>query len=122
MPVERRTIQFIADRGDARLRLDQVLVRRVTDVTRMSRSRAQQWIESGAVAIDGTRAPRPSIRIREGAAVEIALPDTAEPRALPQPAPGPLHILYEDEHLIAINKPAGIVVHPSYKNTTGTLL
>ena len=122
MPVERRRIQFIADRGDARLRLDQVLVRRVTDVTRMSRSRAQQWIESGAVAIDGARAPRPSIRIREGAAVEIALPDTAEPRAQPRPAPGPLHILCEDEHLIAINKPAGIVVHPSYKNTAGTLL
>jgi len=121
MPAARRTIHFIADRGDARLRLDQVLVRRVTDVTRMSRSRAQQWIESGAVSVDGSRAARPSTRIREGAVVEIELPDTAETRERPQAAPGTLDILYEDDHLIALNKPAGIVVHPSYKNTAGTL-
>jgi 23S rRNA pseudouridine1911/1915/1917 synthase len=122
MPDERRTIHFTTDRGDARLRLDQVLVRRVTDVTRMSRSRAQDWIESGAVLVDGSIASRPSIRVREGAAVEIALPDSAEQRTRPQPEEGALDILHEDEHLLALNKPAGIVVHPSYKNVSGTLL
>jgi 23S rRNA pseudouridine1911/1915/1917 synthase len=122
MPGERRTIHFTADRGDARLRLDQVLVRRVTDVTRMSRSRAQDWIESGAVQVDGSIASRPAIRVREGALVEVALPDSAEPRMRPQPEPGALDLLHEDEHLLALNKPAGLVVHPSYKNVSGTLL
>ena len=122
MPPEGRTIQFTADRGDARLRLDQVLVRRITDVTRMSRSRAQGWIEAGAVLVDGSVAPRPSIRVREGAFVEVALPDDSELRARPQAESGPLQLLYEDDHLLALDKPAGIVVHPSYKNTSGTLL
>ena len=122
MPVGRRTIQFTADRGDARLRLDQVLVRRVTDVTRMSRSRAQDWIESGAVLVDGAVAARPSTRVREGALVELALPDNAELRTRPQPESGVLDVLHEDEHLLALNKPAGVVVHPSYKNVSGTLI
>jgi 23S rRNA pseudouridine1911/1915/1917 synthase len=122
MPGERLTIHFTADRGDARLRLDQVLVRRVTSITRMSRSRAQHWIESGSVLVDGAVAGRPSIRLREGALVEVSLPDTAEPRTRPGPEAGVLDVLYEDEHLLALNKPPGVVVHPSYKNASGTLL
>jgi 23S rRNA pseudouridine1911/1915/1917 synthase len=122
MPAEGRTIQFTADRGDARLRLDQILVRRVTDVTRMSRSRAQEWIESGAVLVDGAIAGRASTRVREGALVEVALPDSAEPRTRPEPEAGTLDVIYEDTHILALNKPAGIVVHPSYKNVSGTLL
>lgn len=122
MPEPLRRIHFVADRGDARLRLDQVLVRRVNDVTRMSRSRAQEWIETGAVLIDGSRASRPAARVREGATVEIALPDSAQPRIRPEPEDRDLEILYEDDQLLAINKPAGIVVHPSYKNVSGTML
>src|SRR5688500_2718958 len=109
------TIHFIADRGDSRLRLDQVLVRRVTDITRMSRSVAQQWIESGAIAVDGRVNRRPAARVREGAAVHVTLPATAARRAMPQPEAGDLQILYEDASFIAIDKPPGIVVHPSYK-------
>jgi 23S rRNA pseudouridine1911/1915/1917 synthase len=122
MPESLWRIHFVADRGDARLRLDQVLVRRVTDVTRMSRSRAQEWIETGAVLVDGSPASRPAARVREGATVEIALPHSAQPRLRPEPEDRDLEILYEDEHLLAINKPAGIVVHPSYKNLSGTML
>jgi 23S rRNA pseudouridine1911/1915/1917 synthase len=122
MPVGRRTIQFTADRGDARLRLDQVLVRRVTDISRMSRSRAQGWIESGAVLVDGAVAARPSIRVREGALVEVAVPEGAEFRTRPQAEAGVLDVLHEDDHLLALNKPAGVVVHPSYKNVSGTLI
>jgi 23S rRNA pseudouridine1911/1915/1917 synthase len=88
----------------------------------MSRTRAQAWIESGAVTVDGIRAPRASIRVAEGASVEVTLPDSAQPRTRAQPEPGDLAIVYEDEHLIALNKPAGIIVHPSYKHTSGTLL
>jgi 23S rRNA pseudouridine1911/1915/1917 synthase len=122
MPEPPRRIHLIADRGDARLRLDQVLVRRVADVARMSRSKAQAWIENGLVLVDGLPAPRPATRVREGAAIEIALPDSAAPRVRVTAEDRALDVLYEDEHLVAINKPPGLVVHPSYKNASGTLL
>jgi 23S rRNA pseudouridine1911/1915/1917 synthase len=47
---------------------------------------------------------------------------SSDERRRPQPEEGPLTIIYEDEHLIILDKPAGIVVHPTYKNTSGTLL
>jgi 23S rRNA pseudouridine1911/1915/1917 synthase len=122
MPDPGATIQFDADRGDARLRLDQIIVRRVTDVTRLSRNVAQRWIESGAVTVDGRIAARPSARVREGAAIAVAIPDTAVRRSRPEGEPSDLHVLYEDDSLIALDKPAGVVVHPSYKRLSGTLL
>lgn len=122
MPDSGGTIQFIADRGDTRLRLDQVLVRRIREVSRLSRTVAQQWIASGAVTVDGFEAPRPSIRVREGAAIEVTLPSTATLRARPSPEDAALDVLYEDDVLLVVNKPAGVVVHPSYKQTGGTLL
>ena len=116
------TFQFIADRGDARLRLDQVLSRRVTSVTHMSRSVAQKWIEAGAVAVDGRTARRSSDRVREQAAITVVFPAGTVLRSVPEPEAGSLDILYEDDTLIAINKPPGMVVHPSYKQLSGTLL
>jgi 23S rRNA pseudouridine1911/1915/1917 synthase len=122
MPDDARRIQFAADRGDARLRLDRVLVRRVVELSRMSRSRAQTWIESGAVLVNGVPARRPAARVREGARIEVVLPESARRRTVPQPELGDLRILYEDNHLLAIDKPAGTVVHPSFKHASGTLL
>lgn len=88
----------------------------------MSRARAQSWIKAGLVSVGETPAVRPSIRVREGADIHVRLPRACQLREQPQPEPVALDVLYEDEHLIAINKPAGMVVHPSYRNTTGTLL
>mgnify|MGYP006195725605 CR=1 FL=1 len=122
MPDGPGRIRFVADRGDARLRLDQALVRRAGEVSRMSRVRAQAWIEAGAVRVDGVAAPRSSIRLREGAVVEVDLPASAQRRSRPAPQELAIEILYEDEHLLAVNKPAGQVVHPSYRNAAGTLL
>jgi 23S rRNA pseudouridine1911/1915/1917 synthase len=116
------TIHFTADRGDARLRLDQVLVRRVTLVSKMSRTRAQRWIAEGLVVVDGTRASRASVHVREGAAITVKLPATSQLREHPEPEPLPLEILYEDEVLIVVNKPPGMVVHPSFRNPSKTLL
>ena len=116
------TFQFIADRGDSRMRLDQILTRRVTSVTHMSRNLAQKWIEAGAVTVNGHVAKRASERIPEHATVDIAFPPETVFRAVPEPEPGGLDILYEDEELIAVNKAAGVVVHPSYKQLSGTLL
>jgi 23S rRNA pseudouridine1911/1915/1917 synthase len=122
MPKPDDRIQFFADRGDARLRLDQILVRRISEVSRMSRNIAQRWIESGAVTVDGAAAVRPSTRVREGAAIDVALPPTATRRAAVEAEEADVDVLYEDGSLIAINKPPGIVVHPSYKQLSGTLL
>src|SRR5687767_7196764 len=122
MPDPRETFQFITDRSDSRLRLDQILARRVTAVTHMSRSVAQRWIEGGAVTVDGRLAKRSSDRVREHAAVEVAFPPDTIIRSVPEPEPTALDVLYEDAALIAINKPAGVVVHPSYKQLSGTLL
>jgi 23S rRNA pseudouridine1911/1915/1917 synthase len=115
-------VQFIADRGDTRLRLDQVLVRRVTAVARLSRNLAQQWIEAGLVAVDGRMAMRPSARVREGASIEVAIPATTPRRSRPEPEAADLQVLFEDDVLLVIDKPPGVVVHPSYKQTGGTLL
>ena len=88
----------------------------------MSRARAQSWIRAGLVSVGETPAARPSIRVPEGAEIHVTLPRASRIREHPQPEPVPLDVLYEDEHLIAVNKPAGMVVHPSYRNTRGTLL
>lgn len=122
MPDPDQTIQFEADRGDARLRLDQILVRRVTDVSRLSRNVARRWIESGAVTVDGRPAERAATRVREGATIAVALPATAARRARPAAEPAELSVLHEDDSMLVLDKPAGTVVHPSYKRTAGTLL
>jgi 23S rRNA pseudouridine1911/1915/1917 synthase len=122
MPDLDATVQFDADRGDARLRLDQVIVRRVTQISRLSRSVAQRWIESGAVTVDGRRATRPSTRVREGATIAVVIPTSATRRSRPAAEAMDLEVLYEDAFLIALNKPPRIVVHPSYKQRSGTLL
>jgi len=88
----------------------------------MSRTQAQQWIKSGTVTIDGTPALRPASQVGEGAVVTVTLPDSTQRKHAPEPEALNLDILYEDEWLIVINKPAGIVVHPTYKNNCGTLL
>lgn len=115
-------IYFTADRGDARLRLDQVLVRRITQVSGLSRSRAQRWIEEGLVSVNRTPAGRSSMHVREGTPVEVALPTRSRLREHATAEPVPLDILFEDDTLMAVNKPAGMVVHPSFRNRSGTLL
>ena len=99
-----------------------MLVRRVTEVSGMSRTRAQCWIAEGLVSVDETRAARASIHVREGAAIRVQLPATSKLREAPLPERVPLEVLYEDDDLMAINKPPGIVVHPSFRNPTGTVL
>ena len=122
MPQSTPTFQFIADKGDARSRLDRILVRRVVDVSRMSRAAAQRWIAAAMVTVDGVPATRPASRVREGAAIAVRLPPDAIRRVRPEAEPMPLDLVYEDDALLVADKPAGMVVHPSYKQTTGTLL
>jgi 23S rRNA pseudouridine1911/1915/1917 synthase len=98
------------------LRLDQALAELVPDY---SRSRLQQWIRDGQVTLDN-RAPRVRERVRCGDSVRIDAEITGE-SAYAAEAIG-LELIHEDEHLLVINKPPGLVVHPAAGNPDGTLL
>ena len=113
---------FVADRGDAGRRLDQVIVRRVINVSRLSRTTAQRWIEEGAVEVEARVITRPSATVLEGAAIRVTLPDDARRRTRPTAEPSTVEVIYEDDDLLIVNKPAGVVAHPTYKQTSGTVL
>jgi 23S rRNA pseudouridine1911/1915/1917 synthase len=110
-----------ADRGDAGLRLDLVLRRHLNDVDTATRTRIQSWIEGGQVTVNGTTVRRVSARAALGDVVAVVLPDAVPRRAMAAEDVG-LDILYEDDHLLALNKPAGVVVHPTYKHMDGTIM
>lgn len=118
----------IADRGDAGCRLDLVLLRRLTGLRGATRTRLQRWIEDGHVELNGQPARRPAMRTSLGDCIRVAVPSDAvrRPRGLiSDDAPideSDLKVLFEDEHLLAVNKPAGLVVHPAYKHPDGTLM
>jgi 23S rRNA pseudouridine1911/1915/1917 synthase len=114
-----RTIR--PDRGDAGHRLDQVLLRHLSDRPDASRTRVQAWIRSGDVTVGTRPVTRVAARVPGGAVIEVALPALA-PRGPHRPEAVPLAVLYEDEHLLAIDKPAGMVVHPSLGHASGTLV
>ena len=102
--------------GEADLRLDVVVASRLEDV---SRAQAKRWIEEGRVRIGGESA-RPSRLCHQDESIVVEIP--APVRAEPEPEDIPLAILEEDEHIIVIDKPAGMVVHPSPGHATGTLV
>lgn len=104
------------DLGCAGLRLDQALAQVWPE---LSRSRLQQWIEGGQILVDG-RPRRPRDRIWGGE--EIRLDALLAPDLRNAPQPIPLAPLYEDDDLLVIDKPAGLVVHPAAGNPDGTLL
>lgn len=109
------------DRGDYRMRLDRVLLRHLKDETGVSRNRIQTWIDAGDVLVNGAPAARAAWRVQQGDDLQVRVAPR-RPRPRPSAEPLPLDVLYEDEDLLALNKPAGLVVHPSYKNATGTLI
>ncbi|MGF6597071.1 23S rRNA pseudouridine1911/1915/1917 synthase [Paraburkholderia sp. GAS448] len=98
-------------------RLDKVLAKVFPE---FSRSRLQSWIEAGRVQVDGAPA-----KIRQpvplGATIEL-VPDLLPEQLAFTPEPVPLDIVYEDDTLVVINKPAGLVVHPAAGNWSGTVL
>jgi 23S rRNA pseudouridine1911/1915/1917 synthase len=112
-----------ADRGDAGKRLDLVVRRHLADLQAATRTRVQAWIEGGHVTVNGTTVRRAAARTALGDLVAVAVPpDSDAPRAAMAAENVSLQILYEDDHVLAVDKPAGVVMHPTYKNTAGTLL
>jgi 23S rRNA pseudouridine1911/1915/1917 synthase len=112
--------RHVVDRGDARRRIDHVLVDRLPHHPALSRARVQAWIRTGRVTVDGSPVTRPSQRLAEGQRVEVAL--AVAPRRVHPPQPMPLNVVYEDEVLLVIDKPAGLVVHPTRRHPDGTLV
>jgi 23S rRNA pseudouridine1911/1915/1917 synthase len=99
-------------------RLDKVLVSMAPE---FSRNHLQQLIERGHVQLDGAHAGPASRRVKAGQMLQVQLVPTEESLAF-KPQAMALEVLFEDEHLLVINKPAGLVVHPAPGNWAGTLL
>ena len=97
-------------------RLDSFLAARLPGLTR---SAAARLIETGQVLVDGKPA-RKSARLAGGETVEVTLPDPEPADALPQDIP--LDVVYEDDDVIVVNKPSGLVVHPAPGHPDGTLV
>ena len=114
---------FLSDRGDAGQRLDLVLRRHLADLESATRTRVQTWIDGGTVSINGQAVRRVATRVAAGDVLTVQIPDVALPASRPiEPDPTPLDILFEDSFLMAVNKPAGMVVHPTHAQPAGTLL
>jgi 23S rRNA pseudouridine1911/1915/1917 synthase len=96
-------------------RLDVFLARQFPE---FSRAHLRRAIDEGGVTLQG-KSIKPGRRLKGGELLSIELPDL--PRAGPTPENIPLAILYEDEHLAAVNKPPGMVVHPAKGHWSGTL-
>ncbi len=98
-------------------RLDRLLAASWPD---LSRSRLQALIRQGAVTVDGAAVRDPSFKAGPG--LGIALDEPPPVAAEPKPEPIPLSIAFEDDELIVVDKPAGLVVHPGAGNPAGTLV
>jgi len=108
-------ILLIAEDCDAGTRLDQLVAQK----TALSRSAACKLIEEGSVTLDGGFVTK-NYRVRSGDRFEVSLPEPEPCEATPENIP--LDVVYEDDDLIVINKPVGMVVHPAAGNTSGTLV
>jgi len=97
-------------------RLDRFVADALPDT---SRSRLAVWITEGRIRLDGA-AVRPSTRLRAGQAIEVDAPPP--PPTVPEPQPIDFKVVFADQHLIVVDKPAGLVVHPGAGNEDGTLV
>jgi 23S rRNA pseudouridine1911/1915/1917 synthase len=115
--VQEEKITLILPAEAAGLRLDQALAR---TLPQQSRARIQEWIRDARVIMDG-KTPRSRDKVHGGEHVEIRVPEEM-PAGDWQAQAIALDILYEDEDILVLNKPAGLVVHPGAGNPEGTLL
>lgn len=109
--------RFEADPGQSLLRIDKFLTNRLEST---SRTRIQAAASAGNIMVNGV-AVKPNYRIKPGDIIQIVLPQPPREIEL-APEDIPLNIVYEDDHLLIVNKEPGMVVHPGYANYTGTLI
>ena len=109
--------RITVDKGQALLRIDKFLMNRLENA---SRSKIQHAAEVGSILVNGNPA-KSSYKVKPGDVISIVLAyPVRDTEVLPENIP--LNIVYEDQDLVLVNKPAGMVVHPGYNNYTGTLV
>lgn len=114
---ENAVFSFVIDADYDRQRADAVLSSLMEDV---SRSYIQKLIAGGAMKVDGSAEVSKKLLLKAGQTVELTIPPAVPCEA--QPEDIPLDIVFEDEDLIVVNKPKGMVVHPAAGNLSGTLV
>lgn len=113
MPYE---FEIVVPPGKKKERLDVFLTNHVENATR---TKVQRAIKDGAVLVGGKRV-RPSHQVAPGEVIHVTLPRSRPQNVVPEDIP--LTICFEDDQILVVNKPAGMVVHPAYGNYTGTLV
>jgi 23S rRNA pseudouridine1911/1915/1917 synthase len=109
--------RIVADPKQSLIRIDKFLFHRLPNVTR---TKIQGGINEGFVRVNDKEV-KPNYRIHPNDVITVSLPEPPrDTEVIPENIP--LTIVFEDEHLMVINKPAGMVVHPAYQNWTGTLV
>ena len=104
-------------KGDGAARLDKFLV---SCLPEFSRSRLQALIENGSILVDGIAAHKSGQMIDRGNLIQVNIPPPEPTELVPEAIP--LDIIFENEDLMVVNKPAGMVVHPAAGHTSGTLV
>ena len=98
-----------------------MLLRHLEHEPGVSRARIQKWVAAGRVLVNDQPAPRSAWRVADGDRLHVDAREIRT-RARPRAEARSLDVLFEDAHLMAVNKPAGLVVHPSYRHAGGTLV
>ena len=110
-----QTLTLIVDAADAGTRIDKYLSERAD----LTRSAAVRLLEEGDVLVDGASVSK-NYKVKSGDEIALTFPEPEPDTALPEDIP--LDVVYEDDDIIVINKPVGMVVHPAAGNPTGTLV
>jgi len=111
-----KTFEFIVNEEDSDVRLDRFLANILPEY---SRTFIQKLIKGEKVLVGG-KLSKPSYLLEPQDVIHLTIPPAEA--AIPEPEPIPLDIVYEDAHLIVVNKPAGMIVHPGAGNVSGTLV
>ncbi|NIZ13094.1 RluA family pseudouridine synthase [Phaeobacter sp. HF9A] len=114
-----RRIEFVIAETPPK-RLDKAIARDVPDEANLSRTRLARLIEEGQVLVDGVVMRDAKAKLSEGAQIVITVEEATDSHIGPEEIP--LEVVYEDDDLIVINKPAGMVVHPAPGSPSGTLV
>ncbi len=115
--LKEKTYTVCVEKNKCGLRLDKVLVDTFEE---FSRTRIQDLIIKGCVSLNREAAVSPSLKVREGDVFKINVPPPSE--AIPAPQKIFLEVIFEDNNLVVLNKPSGLVVHPGAGNPDGTLV
>jgi 23S rRNA pseudouridine1911/1915/1917 synthase len=115
--ITEKKYRIVTPEGKKKERLDVFITNQLENATR---SKVQKFIEAGYITVNAV-SEKPSYKVLPGDIIEVIIhisprPEEAEPEEIP------LEIVFEDDYLLIVNKPAGMVAHPAYANYTGTLV